>query len=304
MNEDIPTMRDSTFRAFVPIMYGCNNFCTYCVVPYVRGRERSRTSTAIYNEVKGLVEGGYKDITLLGQNVNSYAGGVGEDIDFPDLLNFLCEIPGEYRIRFMTSHPKDASHKLIDTIAAHPQLCNHIHLPVQSGNNRILHEMNRRYTVEHYMDTIAYARAKIPNLTLSSDIIVGFPGETAQEFEDTFELVEKIGYTQLFTFIYSSRVGTPAAEMVDETPREEKVARLMRLSEAQARMEAEMLKTYIGTRQRLLVEGVERGFYKGRLENDRVAHFNAPADYTGNFVWAHITGVHGSVLTAELENDT
>ena len=187
--ENIPIRRESEFRAWLPIMYGCDNFCTYCIVPYVRGREKSRKPGDILAEFKGLVEAGYKEITLLGQNVNSYGKGLEEQVDFSDLLNLLCTVPGDYHIRFMTSHPKDASFKLIDTIAAQPKICKHLHLPVQCGSDRLLIQMNRHYTVEHYLELIEYARKKIPGITFSSDIIVGFPGETEEDFQKTLELV-------------------------------------------------------------------------------------------------------------------
>lgn len=199
-------------------MYGCDNFCTYCIVPYVRGRERSREPAAILAEFRQLVEQGYKEITLLGQNVNSYGKGLEHPIDFADLLNLLCEVPGDYQIRFMTSHPKDASRKLIDTIAAQEHLCKHIHLPVQSGSDRLLKEMNRHYNVAQYMDLIRYAKEKIPGVTFSSDIIVGFPGETEEDFAATLDLIREVGYMQLFTFIYSKRAGTPAAKLPTQRP--------------------------------------------------------------------------------------
>ena len=216
--ENIPIRRESEFRAWLPIMYGCDNFCTYCIVPYVRGREKSRKPGDILAEFRGLVEAGYKEITLLGQNVNSYGKGLEEQIDFSDLLNLLCTVPGDYHIRFMTSHPKDASHKLIDTIAAQPKLCKHLHLPVQCGSDRLLQQMNRHYTIEQYLELIEYARKTVPGITFSSDIIVGFPGETEEDFVKTLELVQKVGYMQLFTFIYSKRTGTKAAELPDPTP--------------------------------------------------------------------------------------
>ena len=216
--ENIPIRRESEFRAWLPIMYGCDNFCTYCIVPYVRGREKSRKPGDILAEFRGLVEAGYKEITLLGQNVNSYGKGLEEKVDFSDLLNLLCSVPGDYQIRFMTSHPKDASHKLIDTIAAQPHLCKHLHLPVQCGSNEMLRQMNRRYTVEQYLELIEYARKTVPGITFSSDIIVGFPGETEEDFVKTLELVQKVGYMQLFTFIYSKRTGTKAAELPDPDP--------------------------------------------------------------------------------------
>ena len=224
--ENIPIRRESEFRAWLPIMYGCDNFCTYCIVPYVRGREKSRKPGDILAEFRGLVEAGYKEITLLGQNVNSYGKGLEEQIDFSDLLNLLCTVPGDYHIRFMTSHPKDASHKLIDTIAAQPKICKHLHLPVQCGSDRLLQQMNRHYTIEQYLELIEYARKTVPGITFSSDIIVGFPGETEEDFVKTLELVQKVGYMQLFTFIYSKRTGTKAAELPDPTPRKEKTDRM------------------------------------------------------------------------------
>jgi len=195
--EAVPIRRDSGFRAWLPIMYGCDNFCTYCIVPYVRGRERSRLPEDVLKEFTQLVQAGYKEITLLGQNVNSYGKGLEVPVDFADLLNMLCAVPGDYQIRFMTSHPKDASHKLIDTIAAQPKICKHLHLPVQSGSDRILHEMNRHYNVEQYLELMNYARQRVPGITFSSDIIVGFPGETEEDFAKTLELVEQVGYMQL-----------------------------------------------------------------------------------------------------------
>ena len=226
--EELPIERKYPFKSGVNIMFGCNNFCTYCIVPYVRGREKSRKPGDILAEFKGLVEAGYKEITLLGQNVNSYGKGLEEEIDFSDLLNLLCTVPGDYHIRFMTSHPKDASFKLIDTIAAQPKICKHLHLPVQCGSDRLLVQMNRHYTIEHYLALIEYARKKVPGITFSSDIIIGFPGETEEDFQQTLSLIRKVGYMQLFTFIYSKRTGTKAAEMPDPTPRKEKTDRMSR----------------------------------------------------------------------------
>ena len=216
--EDMPIRRDSTFRAWLPIMYGCDNFCSYCIVPYVRGRERSRASADILREFRQLVAEGYKDITLLGQNVNSYGKGLPEDITFAALLRMLDAVPGDYRIRFMTSHPKDATRELIDTIANSAHISRHLHLPVQSGSNSILAQMNRKYTVEDYLSLIAYAKRRMPEMTYSSDIIVGFPGETEEDFCATEALIREVEYMQLFTFIYSKRTGTAAASMPDPTP--------------------------------------------------------------------------------------
>lgn len=199
-------------------MYGCDNFCSYCIVPYVRGRERSRAPEAVLEEFRGLVKNGYRDITLLGQNVNSYGKNLEKPVNFSELLRMLDAVDGDYRIRFMTSHPKDASKELIDTIAASRHICHHIHLPFQSGSNRILKEMNRGYTREKYLKLISYAKSRIPGLSLTSDVIVGFPGETDAEFRETLDLIEKVGFTSLYTFIYSPREGTRAAKMPDPTP--------------------------------------------------------------------------------------
>ena len=300
--EELPIRRDSGFRAWLPIMYGCDNFCTYCIVPYVRGRERSRTPAAILEEFKGLVAAGYKEITLLGQNVNSYGKGLDENVDFSDLLALLCTVPGDYHIRFMTSHPKDASHKLIDTIAAHPQICNHLHLPVQSGSNRILKEMNRHYTVEHYLELIEYARRTVPGITFSSDIIVGFPGETEEDFEATLELIKKVRYMQLFTFIYSKRSGTKAAEMPDPYTHKQKADRMGRLLAVQEEIACEQTVALVGQTQVALVEGHGRGegLLNGRLRNNLVAEFAGDPALIGSEVQLHITGSRAAMLTAEL----
>ena len=253
--EELPIRRDSGFRAWLPIMYGCDNFCTYCIVPYVRGRERSREPAAILAEFRQLVEQGYKEITLLGQNVNSYGKGLEHPIDFADLLNLLCEVPGDYQIRFMTSHPKDASRKLIDTIAAQEHLCKHIHLPVQSGSDRLLKEMNRHYNVAQYMDLIRYAKEKIPGVTFSSDIIVGFPGETEEDFAATLDLIREVGYMQLFTFIYSKRSGTPAAKMENQVPLAVKKERLNRLMALQNENSLKCHEKLVGQTVEVLAEG-------------------------------------------------
>lgn len=300
--EELPIRRDSGFRAWLPIMYGCDNFCTYCIVPYVRGRERSREPGDILAEFKQLIEQGYKEITLLGQNVNSYGKGLAEPIDFADLLNRLCEVPGDYQIRFMTSHPKDASRKLIDTIAAQPHLCKHIHLPVQSGSDRLLQQMNRHYTAEQYRELIDYAREKIPGVTFSSDIIVGFPGETEEDFQKTLELVEDVGYMQLFTFIYSKREGTPAAKMEDPITREEKTERMDRLLRTQERVAFAAIAQLVGQTVRVLVEGSGRldGTLNGRLDNNLVVEFAGSEDLIGQYALVHLTGSRAALLLGEL----
>ena len=303
--EDLPIRRDSGFRAWLPIMYGCDNFCTYCIVPYVRGRERSREPDAILAEFRGLVQAGYKEITLLGQNVNSYGKGLENPIDFADLLDLLCRVPGDYQIRFMTSHPKDASPKLIDTIAAQPNICKHIHLPVQCGSDRLLKLMNRHYTVAQYRQLIDYARARIPGVTFSSDIIVGFPGETEEDFLGTLDLVEGVGYMQLFTFIYSRREGTPAADMEDPTPRAEKTARMERLLKVQERHSHAAVAALVGRTVRVLVEGAGRtpGTLNGRLDNNLVVEFPAPESRIGQWARVELTGARAAMLTGRLAED-
>lgn len=302
--EELPIRRDSGFRAWLPIMYGCDNFCTYCIVPYVRGRERSRTSAEIMEEFRGLVAQGYKDITLLGQNVNSYGKGLAEKTDFSDLLAMLDAVPGDYRIRFMTSHPKDATRKLIDTIAASKHICHHLHLPVQSGSDDVLARMNRSYTVENYLGLIRYAKEKIPDLTLSSDIIVGFPDETEEDFEKTLELIRAVRYTQLFTFIYSKRGGTRAASMPDHVTHAQKTARMARMLEVQDGIVAELCEGMLGQCQRVLVEGPgrEAGIMTGRLDNNMIVEFpGTDESLTGTFHTVQINSAKGAVLKGTLK---
>ena len=290
--EDLPVRRDGNIKAWVPIMYGCNNFCTYCVVPYVRGREISRDPNQIITEVQGLVKQGYKEITLLGQNVNSYGKGLETPIDFADLLSQICEIQGDFRVRFMTSHPKDITHKLIDTIAANDKLCNLIHLPVQSGSDRILKEMNRHYTRQNYCDMIAYAKEKIGDVMFTSDIIVGFPGETYEDFCDTLSLIEQVGYQSLFTFIYSKRVGTKAASMPDPISKEDKLSWFTQLQDVQRKNGEFRYGQMVGTTLRVLVEGEGRtgeGYLSGRDQYNRVVDFLCDQDVIGQFVMVKIT---------------
>ena len=282
--ENIPIRRESEFRAWLPIMYGCDNFCTYCIVPYVRGREKSRKPGDILAEFRGLVEAGYKEITLLGQNVNSYGKGLEEQIDFSDLLNLLCTVPGDYHIRFMTSHPKDASHKLIDTIAAQPKICKHLHLPVQCGSDRLLQQMNRHYTIEQYLELIEYAR------------------KTEEDFVKTLELVQKVGYMQLFTFIYSKRTGTKAAELPDPTPRKEKTDRMSRLLKVQDEIAMALVKGQVGQTVQVLVEGYGRseGTLSGRLDNNLTVEFTADPALLGQYAMVRLTGARATVLLGEL----
>ena len=256
--EGLPVQREKGPRAWLSIMYGCNNFCTYCIVPYVRGRERSRCPEDIENELRELVALGYKDITLLGQNVNSYGKDLDVDIDFSDLLRRLNAVPGDFFLRFMTSHPKDASHKLFDTMAECKKVAKQLHLPFQSGSDAVLQRMNRGYTAEKYRALIAYAREKMPDITLSSDIIVGFPGETEEDFLKTLSLVTETGFDMLFTFLYSKRSGTPAASFEDPATKEEKQNRFERLLHAQDACIEPRQTAYLGKRLRVLVDGTSK----------------------------------------------
>ena len=252
--EGLPVVRRGKIKAWVSIMYGCNNFCTYCIVPYVRGRERSRGPEQILEEVRGLVAEGYKDITLLGQNVNSYGKDLDSDVDFADLLAQINDIPGDFLVRFMTSHPRDASQKLFETMARCDKVAPQLHLPVQSGSSRVLKAMNRHYDREIYLDEVRRLKALIPDIVLTSDIIVGFPGETEEEFEETLSLLEEVRFDSLFTFIFSPRVGTPAAKMDDPVPMTEKKKWFQRLLDIQNRISMEKHKEYIGRILPVLVE--------------------------------------------------
>ena len=298
--ENIPIRRESEFRAWLPIMYGCDNFCTYCIVPYVRGREKSRKPGDILAEFKGLVEAGYKEITLLGQNVNSYGKGLEEQIDFSDLLNLLCTVPGDYHIRFMTSHPKDASHKLIDTIAAQPKICKHLHLPVQCGSDRLLQQMNRHYTIEQYLELIEYARKTVPGITFSSDIIVGFPGETEEDFVKQLELVQQVGDMQLFTFIYSKREGTRAALMEDPVPKAEKSRWFQELLDTQRKIGAEYYQTYQGKTFPVLIDGKSDRGLSSRTEFNAVIDFPGDDSLIGHFARVEVTEAKNHDLTGAL----
>ncbi len=252
--EGLPVVRRGKIKAWVSIMYGCNNFCTYCIVPYVRGRERSREPEQILEEVRGLVAEGYKDITLLGQNVNSYGKDLDSNVDFADLLAQINDIPGDFLVRFMTSHPRDASQKLFETMARCDKVAPQLHLPVQSGSSRVLKAMNRHYDRETYLDEVRRLKKLIPDIVLTSDIIVGFPGETQEEFEETLSLLEEVRFDSLFTFIFSPRVGTPAAKMEDPVPMTEKKKWFQRLLDTQNRISVEKHKEYIGRILPVLVE--------------------------------------------------
>ena len=287
--EGIPVVRQNTLKAWVSVMYGCNNFCSYCIVPYVRGRERSRRPEEIEAEVRGLIAAGYKDITLLGQNVNSYGKDLPEVVDFSDLLARLASLDGEFLLRFMTSHPRDAGKKLFDTMARYPKIAKQLHLPFQSGNDRVLKAMNRHYDSAHYRELIAYARAVMPELVLTSDVIVGFPGETEAEFEDTLKLIAEVRYDALFTFIFSPRRGTPAAEMEDPTTKEEKNARFDRLTALQDGISKEIHQGYIGRTVTVLTDGAEDGLLTARTEGGRLVRFPGDEARIGQFCRVRIT---------------
>ena len=302
--EGIPVVRERGVKAWVSIMYGCNNFCSYCIVPYVRGRERSRDPECVLEEVRELVQAGYKDITLLGQNVNSYGNDLGIGYHFPDLLRDIDKIEGEYLIRFMSSHPKDATFALFDAMAECRHVAKQLHLPVQSGNDRVLKEMNRRYTREKYLELIRYAKEKMPGLVLTSDIIIGFPGETEEEAMDTVSLIKEVGYDALFTFIYSPRPGTKAAAMPDPASRAEKQKWFDALCAAQNDISAALHAAYIGKTVRVLVDGEsddENYPLSSRTEGNRLVRLKGDKSLMGKFINVKITGSNTWALYGEVE---
>ena len=301
--EGIPVVRQDNIKAWVSIMYGCNNFCSYCIVPYVRGRERSRKPEDILAEVRQLAEEGYKDITLLGQNVNSYGKDLAEPLDFADLLERVNTIPGDFLIRFMTSHPKDATQKLFETMAKCEKVAPVLHLPFQAGNDRILKVMNRRHTRAEYLEKIRALRALVPDITLTSDIIVGFPGETTEEFEDTLRVLEEVRFDALFTFIFSPRQGTPAAEMDDPMPREEKLANFNRLTALQDAISEEKHAAYVGKTVRCLLDGLsddQRYDLTARTPGNRLVRVVGDPAALGQFRDVKITGANKWSLFGEL----
>lgn len=300
-DESLPTVRDGAFQASVPVMYGCNNFCTYCIVPYVRGRERSRTPEAIENEVRELVRAGCREILLLGQNVNSYGRGLSEEISFPALLRRLDAIDGDYFIRFMSSHPKDATEELIDTMLASRHIEHHLHLPVQSGSDAVLKAMNRHYTAEKYLSLIDYARSKSADFAFSSDLIVGFPTETDADFQQTLSLIRRVRYDNLYTFIYSPRSGTPAAEMEQVSTEEEISGRMRVLLETQREITERCNQDFIGRETVMLAEkyDAEKGMLTGRTRACRNAAVKGHPELVGQFVRVRITGAKSWALTGE-----
>ena len=299
--EGLPVYREDTYKAFLPIMYGCNNFCTYCIVPYVRGRERSRDPELIVNEARALIASGCKEITLLGQNVNSYGKGEAHGVDFPDLLRRINDIEGDFIIRFMTSHPRDASKKLFDTIAACPKVERHIHLPFQSGSDRILKEMNRHYTRAQYLELIDYARRVIPDVVFTSDVIVGFPGETREDFEQTLSLIEQVGFISLYTFIFSPREGTPAAGMPDPIPAKEKSAWFKEMTDLQETLSEKQIGPMVGTVRRGLIDRYEKGMLEVRLPENLVVRAPGEPDSVGHMATVKITGARSYLLTGEIQ---
>ena len=297
--EGIPQVRDSGLKAWVSIMYGCNNFCTYCIVPYVRGRERSRKMEDILSECRALVESGVKDITLLGQNVNSYGKDLADGVDFSDLLEQIALIPGDFLIRFMTSHPRDAGRKLFDTMAKYPKIAKQLHLPFQSGSSRVLKAMNRHYDREKYLSLVEYAKSVMPDLVLTSDVIVGFPGETEEEFGETISLIEAVHYDSLFTFIFSPRTGTPAASMEDSTPKEEKNRRFDKLCSVQNAISEQIHEGYVGKTLRCLVDGRDKDLLTARTEGGRLVHLSGPETLIGSWATVNITGSNTFALFGE-----
>ncbi len=301
VRENTPKTRTSYPNAWVNITYGCNNFCSYCIVPYVRGRERSRSPEDILNEVRGLVAEGYKEITLLGQNVNSY----GKDIpgaDFPSLIRRISDIGGKFRLKFMTSHPKDFSEELVRAICDSDKACPSVHLPVQAGSDRVLALMNRKYTKEEYLDKLAVLREYIPHAAVTTDIMVGFPTETEDDFEETIDLVKKARFSGAFTFVYSKRKGTPAAEMQGQVPAAVSKKRIMRLIALQNSVNREYSKAYMGKTVEVLCEGYDakRDKYLGRDIYGRMIYFTGTADLVGEFVQVKVTATGGISLMGEL----
>lgn len=284
--------RDDSYRGYLTIMYGCDNYCSYCIVPYVRGREKSRELKDIITEAKTMARDGVKEITLLGQNVNSYGKGLVPQADFADVIYGIGEVEGIERIRYMTSHPKDFSDRIIEAIANTPKVCRHFHLPFQSGSSKILEKMNRHYTKEYYLDLMKKIKARFPESVLTTDIIVGFPGEEEDDFQDTVELLREIEYDLAYTFIYSPRKGTPGAEMPGQIPAAVKKQRLLTLMEMQNEISLAKNKAMIGKTYSLLGEGPSKTkelVQAGRTEGNKLVHFSAPQDYTGKLLQAEIT---------------
>ena len=305
--EGLPVHRDSGFKAWLPIMYGCNNFCSYCVVPYVRGRERSRRCEDVLNEAREIIASGVKEITLLGQNVNSYGKNGDDGVDFAELLRRINALPGDFKIRFMTSHPKDCNERLLDAMAECEKCAHHLHLPFQSGNDRVLKEMNRGYTREHYLELIAYAKRVMPDISLTSDVIVGFPGETYEEFLDTVSLIREVEFTSLFTFIFSPREGTRAASMEDPVPAKEKSRWFSELLKAQEEIASKRCAESVGRVFRVLVENEAEkadGILTGRTDGNVTIDLPGEASLIGSYADVTVTSARNWTLTGELAKKT
>ena len=302
--EGLPKMRDNLRSAFVNIMYGCDNYCSYCIVPYVRGRERSRRPEDVKREIVSLVNSGISEITLLGQNVNSYGNDGSTGMHFADLLRYVSDVPGLRRIRFMSSHPKDLNDDVIRAIAEIPNVCHHVHLPVQSGNNEILKRMNRRYTREHYLSIVQRLREAVPDIEFTTDIIVGFPGETEEAFNDTMSLVKEVGFAAAFTFAYSPRQGTVAARMEDQIPESVKKQRLSALNTLQAEKTVENNEKYIGHVGEVLVEGCDcRGeatMLYGKYPNFKMVYFPGDPILLNRYVTVKVTKTNKNSLLGEM----
>lgn len=303
--EDIPILREEKYRASITIMYGCNNFCTYCIVPYVRGRERSRKPEEIYEEVQNLAKKGYKEITLLGQNVNSYGNDLEEKIDFADLIKNIAKVDGIECIRFVSPHPKDFSDKLINVISENKNIARSIHVPLQSGSTKILKSMNRKYTKEDYLKLINKIKNKIPDSAFSTDIIVGFPGETEEDFNDTLDVIKQVEYEQIYMFIYSKRIGTKAAEMEDQIPYEIKQKRLEIIKNIHKNSLEEINQNYLGKEYEVLVEGVSKNNSEtltGRNSQNKVIVFDGDKELIGKMIKVKITSQHLWYLKGERVN--
>lgn len=303
-DETTPVSRDSYPNAWVNINYGCNNFCTYCIVPYVRGRERSRTVESVVNECKSLITEGYKEITLLGQNVNSYGNDIADPaVNFASLLAQIAEIEGKFRVRFMTSHPKDLTQDVVDTIAKYDKICNNIHLPIQAGSNEVLKNMNRRYTREHYLELIDMIRGRLgDDVGITTDIMVGFPYETEQDFEDTLDIVRRVRFSSAFTFIYSVRKGTKAADM-PQIPYDIKAERIARLIKLQNEITEEISNTYVGNVYEVLIEGVvekKKGYVCGRTDSGRLVNARGDKNLIGTFQNIKISEARNAALYGEI----
>ena len=299
---DLPIYRTSGTNAWVNIMYGCNNFCTYCIVPYVRGRERSRAAVDVISDVKQLISEGYKEITLLGQNVDSYGHDLKDGTCFSSLLESIDALPGKYRVRFMTSHPKDFDKRTVDVIASSTHICHSIHLPVQAGSDDVLKRMNRKYTVAQYMEIIDYIKSKMPDVGITSDIMIGFPGERDADFELTCDLVRKVRYSNAFTFVYSPRKGTPAAQM-EQISLAVKKSRITRLVKLQNDITKELSEEYIGGTYEVLIEDVNPkydGTVCGRTDSGRLVTVPGDPDMVGSFVSVKITKARSAALFGEV----